>query len=290
VIGPGGPDDFGRVDAAYTALLGAQVADPWLVLQTVATAAQRRLLLKGLQLAPGARVLDGGCGYGPVTMELAAMGPSHITGVDRSSEKIEIARTVAGELQAAGAFDPGAEVELRVGDLCALEEPDATFDAAVVRFVLEYLPEPGRALAELHRVIRPGGLCCVVDVEDGLSISHPAPLPAMAVLMDAFATMSAAQGVDRHIGRKLAGLLDDAGFDVVGLLVISQAEYGVSAPGELPRQFLVQRFANLRADLLRDGGISAADFDTALAALGTDTTPKTCSIEGHIAAVGARRG
>lgn len=280
---------LGRIDDAYRARLHDDVADPWLVLQTVATAQQRRMLLQGLRLPAGARVLDAGCGYGPVTMELAAMMPVHVLGIDMSPEKIAVAQAVAGELAAACAFDPGSTVELRVGDICANGEPDGSVDAAVARFVLEYLPEPDAAVDEMHRVIRPGGLCCLIDVDDGLSITYPAPLPALGTLVDAFAEVSVLQGVDRRIGRKLAGLLDDAGFDVVGLLVLSQAEYGTSAPDDVARTFLVKRFAGLRDEIVRRGVLAAAEFDAALESLASDPTVKTCNLEGHVAAVGMRR-
>jgi ubiquinone/menaquinone biosynthesis C-methylase UbiE len=57
-----------------------------------------------------------------------------------------------------------ANVQLRRGDLESLPLADGELDAAVLSLVLHYSPDPGRALAEVARVVRPGGRVLVVDM------------------------------------------------------------------------------------------------------------------------------
>jgi ArsR family transcriptional regulator len=65
------------------------------------------------------------------------------------------------KLAASGA----AHVELRHGDAAALPLDDASADAAFAHVVLQYLPSPGDAIAEMARVVRPGGVVVAADFE-----------------------------------------------------------------------------------------------------------------------------
>ncbi len=107
-----------------------------------------RRALSAAGLARGARVLDAGCGGGFLSNPLAAAGFA-VKGVDLS----------AGSLDAARSHAPaGARVEYAVGDALVLDEPDASYDAVLLMDILEHLEEPGRAVAEAARVLKPGGL------------------------------------------------------------------------------------------------------------------------------------
>jgi ArsR family transcriptional regulator len=99
-------------------------------------------------------VADLGCGTGSV---LAALAPyvRRVVGVDRSAAMLRAARRRTVGL-------PG--VELRSGDLQALPLPAGSCDAALMVLVLSYLVEPGPALQEMARVLRPGGRAVVLDV------------------------------------------------------------------------------------------------------------------------------
>lgn len=92
---------------------------------------------------PGARVLDLGCGVGRLSRWLAARG-LEVTGADRSREQIEVAREVG----------PAGVSYVPVTGF-ALPFPDASFDAALVRF-------PADAAAEVRRVLAPGGRAVVL--------------------------------------------------------------------------------------------------------------------------------
>ncbi|MDH3686445.1 MAG: metalloregulator ArsR/SmtB family transcription factor [Myxococcales bacterium] len=101
------------------------------------------------------RVLDLGTGTGVLALELARLGLS-VVGVDESPRMLDAARA---KLAAAGVTD----VELRLGDASALPFADDELDAAFAHMVLQYLPAPFEALAEMARVTRPGGRVVAVD-------------------------------------------------------------------------------------------------------------------------------
>lgn len=101
----------------------------------------------------GKRVLDAGCGTGRHTQWLAQQG-AKVTGVDPSPEMLAIARRKC----------PG--VELLAGTFERLPVPDAAFDLALNALVLEHLPEVRSPIAELARVVAPGGAVVV-------SVFHP---------------------------------------------------------------------------------------------------------------------
>ena len=96
------------------------------------------------------RLLDVACGRGAVLVAAAARGIRKLAGVDVSPAMVELARA---DLDAAGIEN----VELQVMDAEHLEFPDARFDELTAAFALFFLPDPARAAAEFHRVLRPGG-------------------------------------------------------------------------------------------------------------------------------------
>ncbi|HEY1853207.1 MAG TPA: class I SAM-dependent methyltransferase [Solirubrobacterales bacterium] len=104
---------------------------------------------------PEARWLEVACGPSMVGRELARkVGSVH--GVDLTPAMIEKARE---EAQREGL----ANVELSLGDATALEFEDASFDGAITRFSLHHIPAPQRVVAEMARVVRPGGWVVVSD-------------------------------------------------------------------------------------------------------------------------------
>ena len=97
---------------------------------------------------------DLGCGTGQMTAALAPF-VKHVIAVDASAAMLQAAKK---RLQGFG------NVELRRGDLEALPIDDARLDAATLALVLHHLPEPGSALAEVARVLKPRGRLLIVDM------------------------------------------------------------------------------------------------------------------------------
>lgn len=118
-----------------------------------------RDLLSTYLPSPDAAILDYGCGYGRLTAELAARGYRHVRGVDTSRALIE--RGLREHRAPAPALD------LRHVPGLPLPDEDATYDAALLFAVLTCVPEDRaqrRIVAELARLLRPGGVLYVSDM------------------------------------------------------------------------------------------------------------------------------
>ena len=97
---------------------------------------------------PGWRWADVGCGNGAFTQLLVERcAPAEVHGIDPSDAQLAYARTRM----------PGAPIQWQQGDAMALPWPDRSFDAAVMALVIFFVPDPARGVAEMARVVRPGG-------------------------------------------------------------------------------------------------------------------------------------
>lgn len=99
--------------------------------------------------AMGDRVLDVATGTGDVAFEIQAAGAREVTGLDFSPEMIAAAHAKARARD--------SDIDFLVGDAMALPFPDDAFDACTVSFGLRNMPDYGAAIAEMTRVLRPGG-------------------------------------------------------------------------------------------------------------------------------------
>ena len=135
-----------------------EVGPEWDALRTVFGDELLRARVTATLVPPRLRVADIGTGTGILALELAALGLD-VVGLDQSEGMLDAARDKAGELDPA---TPG-RVEFRQGDAHALPLEDASVDAAFAHMVLHSLAEPGRAIAEMARIVRPGGQVVLVD-------------------------------------------------------------------------------------------------------------------------------
>lgn len=121
-------------------------------------ARQRLQTLKALALNAGEKVVDVGCGTGFLVSEMAAVvGESgHLAGVDFSQDMLDVAAQRCESLP---------QVTLRQGSADALPLDDASFDAASCTQVLLYVSDLQQSLAELSRVLKPGGRLAVIETD-----------------------------------------------------------------------------------------------------------------------------
>jgi ubiquinone/menaquinone biosynthesis C-methylase UbiE len=156
----------------------------------------------------GERILDVGCGTGSLTFALArAAEVNEIAAIDYSPVFVEeaIRRNT----------DP--RIKVRQADACALPFEGATFDRALALLVLHFVPEAGKAVAEMRRVVRSGGVVAAAVWD------HLGGMPGMRMMVDTVAACSEA-------GRQL------------------RARYcfqPMMQPGEMKRTFLEQGLADV---------------------------------------------
>jgi demethylmenaquinone methyltransferase/2-methoxy-6-polyprenyl-1,4-benzoquinol methylase/phosphoethanolamine N-methyltransferase len=121
----------------------------------------RDTALELAQVKPGDVVLDAGCGTGNLTLAAKArVGPDgEVHGIDAAPEMIDVARHKAAR--------SGADIDFQVGLVEALPFPDSHFDVVLSRLMLHHLPEDlqPKALAEMRRVLKPGGRFLALDFE-----------------------------------------------------------------------------------------------------------------------------
>jgi protein-L-isoaspartate O-methyltransferase len=180
-----------------------QMADESMVRNLAAQAEaiwpQEELIVRRHALPEAPAILDVGCGTGEITRRLAAMFPrARVAGVDIIDAHLELARARAEAM--------GVRAEFAHGDAYALAFPDASFDLVTCRHVVQSVPEAERILAELVRVVKPGGVVHVL-AEDYDMIHAFAPslrdLDVARFWFEAPRVFGAATGTDLHVGTSI---------------------------------------------------------------------------------------
>jgi ubiquinone/menaquinone biosynthesis C-methylase UbiE len=107
-------------------------------------------------LPDGGRLLEVAPGPGYFAIEVARSGRFHVTGLDISRSFVEIARENARRA--------GVDVDFRLGDAAHLPFPDRSFDLIVCQAAFKNFARPQRAIDEMHRVLRDGGMAVIQDL------------------------------------------------------------------------------------------------------------------------------
>ncbi|MYE47554.1 MAG: class I SAM-dependent methyltransferase [Chloroflexi bacterium] len=156
-------------------------------------------------LRPGLRVLDFGCGPGTISVGLAnAVAPGELYGVDMEESQIELARSVA---LASGQDN----VIFRVGDVADLQFEDGFFDVAHCHNVLMHIPDTAAVLAEVKRVLKPGGIIGCREMICGSCFTYP-DFGVIRQAWDMFEDLLAADDGHPQMGRELKTHFHEAGF------------------------------------------------------------------------------
>ena len=161
-------------------------------------------------LKPGMRLLDCGCGMGALTTSLAEwLAPGEVIGIDREASQVEAARAWAAEKGV-------RNIRFEVGNIYEIPYPDASFDAVFAFTVLEHVREPQRALREMRRVLKPGGVAGIYDPDYEAMLQEPSTpgLQELNHLMLRFSEENASPYYARHQRQYLleAGFVRTEGF------------------------------------------------------------------------------
>jgi SAM-dependent methyltransferase len=177
----------------------------WFSHQAGWTRATRHSLYGEASLHRAAALLEVGSGTGVIASELSHLTPAAVVGLDIDSSYLAFARKSCPEVRHVQA------------DAHALPFSAGSFDLVISHYLLLWLADPGRALAEMARVVRPGGfvLACA-EPDYGGRIDHPPELVRLGHLQTEALRR---QGADPLIGRRLGELFTAAGLvATVGVL------------------------------------------------------------------------
>ena len=157
-------------------------------------------------LRPGLRVLDFGCGPGIISVGLAKyIDPGELCGVDMEESQIDLARDLA---RASGR--PNAI--FHVGDVTDLPFEDGFFDVAHGHNILMHIPDTTAALAEVKRVLKPGGILGCREMIGSASFVYP-DMNIIPRSWDMLADLLSADDGHPDMGRDMKDHILQAGFD-----------------------------------------------------------------------------
>jgi ubiquinone/menaquinone biosynthesis C-methylase UbiE len=241
-----------------TYLLGAELAEEErLKRQIDEMAGISELHLDKVAIEKGQHVVDFGCGPGGALAVLACrVGEAgSVLGIERNPRLVEAARRFLRqrnlpnvEILAADAYDTGL--------------PRQSFDGAHMRLVIVNVPEPDQIVGEMVSLVRPGGWIACMEPDFAAPIIDP-PCLASERLLAAFKALSAAQGGDLFIGRRLHRLFRAARASNIQVGTIMQP----SPPGHARRGNFMMLVKATSEDMIRSGLIDRRTLEGDLADL-----------------------
>jgi ubiquinone/menaquinone biosynthesis C-methylase UbiE len=156
-------------------------------------------------LKPGLKVLDVGCGPGSITVDFARYIPDGaITGIEVEASPLEEGRKLADT-------EGIKNVQFEVGDAQNLAYEDNTFDLVHSHQVLQHLPDPVKALSEMRRVVKPGGI--VAARTSSISSIYPES-EGLKMFENILLRVSRDKGGNPHPGNHIHVWARQAGFDM----------------------------------------------------------------------------
>jgi SAM-dependent methyltransferase len=191
----------------------------------------RQYCLQQLHLDRCQSVLEVGCGTGAICASLQRATGAKVVGLDLRHDFL----SYAGFINPSGIYIQG--------DALALPVSTASFDCAVCHYFLLWATQPVAALAEMRRVVRPGGwVVALAEPDYGGRIDYP---DLLSVLGWKQAAALSAQGADTNAGRKLAGWLHQGGLKEVQVGLLG-GQWGSAPPSD---EELESEYEMIQSDL-----------------------------------------
>lgn len=177
--------------------------------------------LKSLGLKDGMSILEVGSGPGFYTELLLESFPnSQIVGIDNDSTYIDLSKK---------RLEPYGEERVMFINQSITNNNinNNIFDCVIVRFVIQHLEQPYKAIEEIYRILKPGGIVVVIDIDDGIwGLTEPES-NLIRTVNNNFATFQRNNGGNRNIGRYLIKMFKKCGFvklDMEGVIKHSDLE------------------------------------------------------------------
>ncbi len=256
----------------------------WLLDQSIGLSALYDVVAGLVSRRSSGPVLDLGTGYGALAVRLAATG-LRVLGVDHDRQVLRCAEEIASRF-----LGTAASARFVTADVTHLPLLDqAGFRLVTASLLLEHVPDPAEVAAEAFRVLVAGGTAAFFDVDDGLGAVHP-ETPALSRLSEALSAWQSGYGGDRKVGRKLPGLLADAGFGDVEVYVLPQSRFSVTSPDSEERRLTAARLEHAREGIIGAGLLSRAAFDGLVAEYLGAPARQLSHIEARVLAFGRKPG
>jgi len=208
-------------------------------------------LLERVDIQPGWRVLELACGPRGVLELLAqGVGPTGaVTGLDINPVHVAQAREHVTSLGL-------GNVNVIEADARQTALPTGSFDLVYARLILINIPDPERVVAEMVRLVKPGGWIACEEADGGAMLCQP-PHPAYTCLTDTFKMLYRHDGADILIGRRLPQLLDAAGVLDVGV----EARADVPPAGHPRRTVILDLLQAMRGKIIEQGLLSTGELN-----------------------------
>lgn len=221
---------------------------------TAAWEATRRLRdweREQLNVKPAERLLDVGCGLGDAALDLAKElgADGEVVGVDASAAMVAVARRRAVKAR--------CRVRFTVGDALALDEPDNHFDVARSERTLQWLTDPDAAVAEMARVLRPGGRISLIDTDWSTLAVDVGDDDLSNRVRQAMRTERRRAS---NIGRRLGELVATAGLEVTATTSATQT-WNTWNPDQSPAPDGCFSMSSLADDLVDAGHLAPDDWN-----------------------------
>jgi SAM-dependent methyltransferase len=230
-------------------------------------------LLDKVAVGPGHNVIDLGCGpRGIVDLLAARVSPGgRVVGLDADP----VHTGMVADLVASLGLD---RVEIITADARRSGLPSGSFDLVHARTLLINVPDPGEVVAEMVRLAKPGGWVASMEPDTEFVLCHP-PNAAYEHICKIFPLVFARNGADPHMGRRVPGLLREAGLEEVGVDVRAQ----VYPPGHTRRTVKLDLVRSMRPQVLELGLATETELEEWDASAREHLQqPQTVCMTGHL--------
>lgn len=199
-------------------------------------------LYKKIGLRDGMNIIECGSGPGFLISNIVRDLPLC------SATGVEIDPFLVEQLNKSAAINGKKLFEVKHASIYETELPDNCFDFAIARLVLEHLKEPEKAIAEVRRILKPGGKLVIVSNDFAYHLLTYPSIPELNEMYNAYIKSRFSEGGNPLIGRQLPGLLKMGKFEEINIEIIC-----VHSDLEGDKPFLKAENVNISKSLVKDG-------------------------------------